>query len=136
MDVLIVEPLDPEVMQWLVARHSVRFAPELSDSPLELRKALHTARTMIVPASVALDGDALINAPMLCAVGRLSAGSENIDLDACARMNIEVVRPVNASAAAEADSPSAPYYNCCNVFRWKTPRACWWGANWVAAPWA
>lgn len=103
MDVLIVEPLDPEVMQWLVARHSVRFAPELSDSPLELRKALHTARTMIVPASVALDGDALINAPMLCAVGRLSAGSENIDLDACARMNIEVVRPVNASAAAEAE---------------------------------
>jgi D-3-phosphoglycerate dehydrogenase len=33
MDVLIVEPLDPEVMQWLVARHAVRFAPELARDP-------------------------------------------------------------------------------------------------------
>ena len=103
MDVLIVEPLDPEVMQWLVARHSVRFAPELADHPRELRKALHNARSMIIPGSVALDGDTLINAPLLRAVGRLSAGAENIDLDACARMNIEVVRPTNASAAAEAE---------------------------------
>jgi phosphoglycerate dehydrogenase-like enzyme len=103
MDVLIVEPLDPEVMQWLLARHSVRFAPELADDPRALRQALHGVRSMIVPGSVALDGDVLINAPLLRAVGRLSAGSENIDLDACARMNIEVVRPTNASAAAEAE---------------------------------
>ena len=42
-------------------------------------------------------------APVLRAVGRLSSGAENIDLDACARAGVEVVRPINASAAAEAE---------------------------------
>jgi hypothetical protein len=27
MDVLIVEPLEPEVLQWLGSRHAVRYAP-------------------------------------------------------------------------------------------------------------
>jgi phosphoglycerate dehydrogenase-like enzyme len=40
---------------------------------------------------------------MLRAVGRLSAGAENIDVDACARAGVEVVRPSNATAAAEAE---------------------------------
>ena len=103
MDVLIIEPLDPEVMQWLVARHAVRYAPDLARDPREFRQALYRVRSMIIPPSVALDSDALHNAPMLRAVGRLSAGAENIDLDACARAGVEVVRPNNASAAAEAE---------------------------------
>ena len=28
--ILVVEPLDPDVMQWLVARHAVRYAPDLA----------------------------------------------------------------------------------------------------------
>jgi phosphoglycerate dehydrogenase-like enzyme len=40
---------------------------------------------------------------VLRAVGRLSAGAENIDLEACARAGVEVVRPISASAAAEAE---------------------------------
>jgi hypothetical protein len=40
MDILIVEPLDPEVMQWLVARHAVRYAPDLGRDPRGLRQAL------------------------------------------------------------------------------------------------
>jgi phosphoglycerate dehydrogenase-like enzyme len=36
-------------------------------------------------------------------VGRLSVGAENIDLEACARAGIEVVRPASASAVAEAE---------------------------------
>jgi phosphoglycerate dehydrogenase-like enzyme len=103
MDVLIIEPLDPEVMQWLVARHAVRYAPDLARDPREFRQSLHKVRSMIVPPSVALDAETLQKAPMLCAVGRLSAGAENIDLDACARAGVEVVRPSNASAAAEAE---------------------------------
>ena len=103
MDVLIIEPLDPEVMQWLVARHAVRYAPDLARDPRALRQALYNVRSMIIPPSVAVDGDALQNAPLLRAVGRLSAGAENIDMDACARAGVEVVRPSNASAAAEAE---------------------------------
>jgi D-3-phosphoglycerate dehydrogenase len=103
MDVLIVEPLEPEVMQWLVERHAVRYAPELARDPRAFRQALFNVRALVVPPSVALDAQALHYAPVLRAVGRVSSGAENIDLDACARAGVEVVRSVTATAAAEAE---------------------------------
>jgi phosphoglycerate dehydrogenase-like enzyme len=103
MDVLIVEPLDPEVLDWLAGRRDVRYAPELAQDPFAFRKALMHARALIVPPSVALDAEAVVGAPRLRAVGRLSAGAENIDLEACSRLGIEVVRPTHASASAEAE---------------------------------
>lgn len=103
MDLLIVEPLETEVMQWLEARHAVRFAPELAAEPRALRQALYNVRAMIVPPSVAIDPQTLHYAPVLRAVGRISAGAENIDLDACARAGVEVVRSLIASAQAEAE---------------------------------
>ncbi len=101
--VLIVEPLDPEVMQWLVARHAVRYAPDLARDLVALRLALPTARALIIPPTVALDAETLAQAPLLKAVGRLSAGAENIDFEACARAGAEVVRPGDATALAEAE---------------------------------
>jgi phosphoglycerate dehydrogenase-like enzyme len=103
MDVLIVEPLEPEVMQWLVERHAVRYAPELARDPRGFRQALFNVRALIIPPSVALDAQAMHYAPVLRAVGRVSSGAENIDLDACARAGIEVVRSATATAAAEAE---------------------------------
>ena len=103
MDVLIVEPLDPEVLDWLSARHVVRYAPELADDPIGLRQACYTTRALVIPPSVALDSFSILSAPMLRAVGRLSSGAENIDIEACMRAGIEVVRPQDASAAAEAE---------------------------------
>ena len=103
MDVLIVEPLEPEVMQWLGERHAVRYAPELARDPRALRQSLFNVRALIIPPSVALDAQVLHYAPVLRAVGRLSSGAENIDLDACGRAGVEVVRSVTASAVAEAE---------------------------------
>lgn len=103
MDVLIVEPLDPEVLHWLGSRHAVRYAPHLAREPYEFRRSLFHVRSMIIPPSVALDAQAVGGAPMLRAVGRVSTGPENIDLDACTRAGIEVVRPSTACAAAEAE---------------------------------
>ena len=103
MVVLIVEPIDPEVMQWLVARHPVRFAPDLARDPQAFRKALRQVRALVIPANVALDAETLALAPELRAVGRLSAGIENIDFEACARAGVEVVRPVDSTAQAEAE---------------------------------
>jgi D-3-phosphoglycerate dehydrogenase len=103
MDVLIVEPLEPEVMQWLGERHAVRYAPELARDPRALRQALFNVRALVIPPSVALDAQVLHYAPVLRAVGRLSAGAENIDLDACGRAGVEVVRSLTASAVAEAE---------------------------------
>ena len=103
MDVLIVEPLDPEVLDWLSSRHEVRYAPELADDPMRLRQAMYATRALVIPPSVALDSFSIQSSPNLRAVGRLSSGAENIDIEACLRAGIEVVRPQDASAAAEAE---------------------------------
>lgn len=103
MDILIVEPLEPEVMQWMAERHAVHYAPELARDPRALRQALFNVRALITPPSVAIDAALLHYAPVLRAIGRLSAGAENIDLEACSRGNVEVVRSVTASAVAEAE---------------------------------
>ncbi|MBC7942685.1 MAG: phosphoglycerate dehydrogenase [Chitinophagaceae bacterium] len=103
MDVLVVEPLDADVLHWLGARHGVRYAPELAQEPLAFRAELARVRALIIPPSVAIDTAALQRAPLLRVVGRLSVGAENIDIEACARAGIEVVRPASASAVAEAE---------------------------------
>jgi D-3-phosphoglycerate dehydrogenase len=103
MDVLIVEPLEPEVMQWLVERHAVRYAPDLARDPRAFRQALFNVRSLIVPPSVAIDSHALHYAPVLRAIGRIGAGAENIDTDACTKAGVEVVRSPTASAVAEAE---------------------------------
>src|SRR2546426_12779177 len=77
MDLLIIEPLEAEVMQWLEARYAVRYAPELANDPRAFRQALYNVRAMIVPPPVTLDAQALHYAPVLRAVGRVSAGAEN-----------------------------------------------------------
>jgi D-3-phosphoglycerate dehydrogenase len=103
MDLLIIEPLEAEVMTWLESRYSVRYSPELANDPRGFRQALYNVRALVLPPAVALDAQALHYAPVLRAVGRVSAGSENIDLDACVRAGVEVVRSLTATAAAEAE---------------------------------
>ena len=103
MDLLIVDTLEAEVMQWLAARHPLVQAPELAFDPRAFRKALYSVRAAIVPSSVTIDAQALHYAPVLQAVGRVSAGAENIDLEACAKADVEVVRSITATAQAEAE---------------------------------
>ncbi len=103
MDLLIAEPLEPEVISWLESRHSIRHAPELALDPRAFRQGLYDVRAMIVPASLAVDALVLQHAPRLRAVGRVSAGAENIDLEACTAAGVEVVRCLTASAPAEAE---------------------------------
>ena len=103
MDVLTVEPLDADVMDWLGARHAMQVAPELAQNPAAFRAALARAQAVIVPPSVAIDAGTLKHAPRLRMVGRLSVGAENIDLAACAQAGVEVVRPASASAQAESE---------------------------------
>ena len=103
LDVLIVEPIPAEVQQWLASRHLVRVARELAADPVAARLALSTARAAILPPSVTLDASVLSRSPHLRVVGRLSAGAENIDLEACSRAGVEVARGAGASAAAEAE---------------------------------
>jgi len=103
MDLLVVDTLESDVMHWLGSRHSVRHAPELAHEPREFRRALYNVRSAIVPASVTIDTETLDFAPVLRALGRVSAGAENIDLEACERRRVEVVRSLTSSARAEAE---------------------------------
>jgi D-3-phosphoglycerate dehydrogenase len=103
MDLLITETLEPEVITWLEARHSVRYAPQLAVDPRSFRQGVYDVRGLIVPAALAVDGHLLQHAPLLRAVGRISAGAENIDLEACTKAGVEVVRCLTASAPAEAE---------------------------------
>lgn len=103
MSLLIVEPLEAEVMQWLSERHALRYAPELAADLPALRGALHQVQGLLLPPSVPLDFALLRAAPKLRVVGRMSAGLENIDLEACRGANVEVVRSLTATANAEAE---------------------------------
>ncbi len=103
MDVLIVEALDPEVLEWISQRHPTRYAPELDRDPRALRQALFNVRALVIPGSTALDAQALQFTPVLRVVGRVSSGAESLDAHACARAGVEVVRPGAASAHAEAE---------------------------------
>jgi D-3-phosphoglycerate dehydrogenase / 2-oxoglutarate reductase len=103
MDILIVEPIEDDIVRWLEARHSVRYEPELAGDPRAFRQSLYNVRALILPPALSLDAQTLHSAPVLRAVGRVSSGAENIDLDACAKVGVEVIRSSSATAQAEAE---------------------------------
>ncbi|MEY8877880.1 MAG: NAD(P)-dependent oxidoreductase [Leptothrix sp. (in: b-proteobacteria)] len=104
MDLLIAEPLEAEVLQWLDARHDLFYAPRLASQERHLfLDALAQARAVLLPPQVAIDASTLAAAPRLRAIGRIVGGPEPIDLSACTRAGIEVVRCIDAAAPAEAE---------------------------------
>lgn len=103
MTVLILEPLEAEVVQWLAERHDARFAPELVGDTRGLLAALRESRALIAPPEVKVDAELLRGAPTLCAIGRASGGAENIDIEACRKAGVEVVRSQSSTASAEAE---------------------------------
>ncbi len=103
LDVLIIEPLEAEVTQWLAGRHSVVQAPELAGDPPAFQQAMEEVRAVVLPPHLALTERTLARALRLRAIGRVSGGAENVDLEACARRGIEIVRSYNATARAEAE---------------------------------
>lgn len=103
MDLLIAEPLEADVLQWLDARHELFYAPRLARERRAFQEALASTRAVLIPPQIGIDAQALENAPNLQAIGRIVAGPENIDLSACARQKIEVVRSSDAAAPAEAE---------------------------------
>ena len=103
MELLIAEALESDLIDWLQKRYSVYVVPEFAVNADALLRALPDVRAMIVPASVSVDAGTLRHAPRLRAVGRITPGLDNIDLEACARAGIEVVRSTTGSAQADAE---------------------------------
>jgi D-3-phosphoglycerate dehydrogenase len=103
MSVLILEPLEADVVQWLGERHDARFAPELVGDFEGLVEALRDARALVAPPEVRIDAALVRSAPMLRAIGRASGGAENIDIEACRQAGVDVVRSQTSTASAEAE---------------------------------
>jgi D-3-phosphoglycerate dehydrogenase len=103
MSVLILEPLEADVVQWLAERHDARFAPELVGDFEGLVDALQDARALVAPPEVRIDAGLVRSAPMLRAIGRASGGAENIDVEACRQAGVDVVRSQTSTASAEAE---------------------------------
>jgi D-3-phosphoglycerate dehydrogenase / 2-oxoglutarate reductase len=103
MTVLILEPLEADVVQWLAERHDARFAPELVGDFDGLLEALQDTRALIAPPEVRIDSQLLRSARTLRAIGRASGGAENIDVEACRKAGVEVVRSQSSTASAEAE---------------------------------
>ena len=103
MDLLVIDPLDAEVMHG--SGPGTSFASRPSSRPPRApfaARSTTSAQSSCQP-SVGIDAETLDFAPVLRAVGRVSAGAENIDLEACAQRKVEVVRSLTASARAEAE---------------------------------
>lgn len=103
MTVLILEPLEADVVQWLAERHDARFAPELVGDFDGLLEGLQDSRALIAPPEVRIDAELLRSARTLRAIGRASGGAENIDMEACRKAGVEVVRSQTSTASAEAE---------------------------------
>ena len=103
MTVLILEPLEADVVQWLAERHDARFAPELVGDFDALVEALQGVRALVAPPEVCIDAALLRRARALRAIGRASGGAENIDVEACRKAGVEVVRSQASTASAEAE---------------------------------
>jgi len=103
MDVLLVDPLVPEALAWLQARHEVVYLPELADDPVELRRALAEARAVVLPPHVVVSQDFLDHAPKLVMVARMQISSDNTDLDACAKRRVRVLQARSATVRSNAE---------------------------------
>ncbi|MGQ2920819.1 MAG: NAD(P)-dependent oxidoreductase [Hydrogenophaga sp.] len=103
MEVLLLDPLVPEALAWLLERHEVRFRPELADDPAELRKCSYRTRAIVLPPQVVVSGELLDFAPKLEIVARMQISSDNTDLDACARRNVRVLQARSATVRSNAE---------------------------------
>lgn len=103
MDLLVAEPLEPDVLDWLQQRLVVDYRPRLTDDPSALAQALGQTRAAILPARVRIDARVLRLAPHLRAIGRVVGGPEHIDYQACTLAGVELVRCPDSTAPAEAE---------------------------------
>ncbi len=103
MDILLVEHLVPEALEWLQARHSVECRPELAADPSALRKATYNAQAIVLPRKVVVTREFLDFAPVLKAVARMHVGSDNTDLEACSERKVRVIQAATAHVRSNAE---------------------------------
>lgn len=103
MKVLITEFMDESAVADLRARIATTYDPALVDRRAEMLARLADCDGLIVRNRTRVDAEVLAAAPRLRVVGRLGVGLDNIDVDACAAREIEVIPATGANAQAVAE---------------------------------
>lgn len=103
MDILVLERLVPEAFEWLEARHSVEYRPELAADLGALRRAIYNAQAVVLPRKVVVTKEFLDFAPLLKAVARVHVGTDNTDLEACRERKVRVIQSTTTNVRSNAE---------------------------------
>jgi phosphoglycerate dehydrogenase-like enzyme len=103
LDILLLERLVPEALAWLEERHHVVSRLDLANDASGLRKAIYNATAVILPRKLSVTRELLDFAPMLKAVARMQAGTDNTDLEACRERKVRVIQATTANVRANAE---------------------------------
>lgn len=103
LDILLLERLVPEALAWLEERHHVVSRLDLASDASALRKAIYNAAAAVLPRKLAVTRELLDFAPLLKAVARMQAGTDNTDLEACRERKVRVIQATTANVRANAE---------------------------------
>lgn len=103
MEILLVDELVRDAHDWLAERHSVEYRPDLAADPSALRKAMYNVRALVLPRRVLVSREFLDFAPVMTALARLHASSDNTDLEACRSRRVRVIQPSSAAVRSNAE---------------------------------
>ena len=101
--ILITEFMDETAVGRLEAAHPTSYAPQLADRPEELAARVDGIQALIVRNRTQVTAALLDAASRLKVVGRLGVGLDNIDLDACSALGVEVIPAAGANALSVAE---------------------------------
>ena len=101
--ILITEFMDEAAVERLTAAHPTCYAPQLADRPEELAARVNGIQALIVRNRTQVTAKLLDAASRLKVVGRLGVGLDNIDLDACNALGVEVIPAIGANTLSVAE---------------------------------
>lgn len=76
---------------------------DLANDASAVRKAIYNAAAVVLPRKLAVTRELLDFAPMLKAVARMQASSENTDLEACREHKVRVIQATTANVRSNAE---------------------------------
>lgn len=101
--ILITEFMDAGSVRMMESSHPTIYDPELADHPDAILDRLPGVVAMIVRNRTQVTAELLAAAPDLRIVGRLGAGLDNIDLEACGARDVEVIPATGPNARSVAE---------------------------------
>jgi (S)-sulfolactate dehydrogenase len=103
VDIVITEFVDQWAVDDLSRNYKVHYDKTLVDRPDEIARIAADAPALIVRNRTQVRGAVLAGCRKLKAIGRLGVGLDNIDMDECARRNIQVYPAIGANSVSVAE---------------------------------